>query len=942
MNTFKLQDLILEGRLEDVKKKFPEVNTEIVDYLSQNDPSGNNKYLEWMVSNIVRLGLTRNKIREIRDIIEGEFLSSLRKFHENINKITPELVHEVYQTEGWMGLMKDNSPTGKMLQKIFKTPKDINSYTDLKEGALTILSRIANTAAEKLTKAEIKKLESNVLLNNQDLLILIPKSYKASCYYGAGTRWCTTNKSSDTYYNRYTSNGTLIYVIDKKSTMENPWYRTAFFIDKSNGDAQAFDAPDNPTSIVDASKHLGDKWETIRDTIVEYLHANNLKGIENFYVGADLITWLESKGLDPLKFMDGRKLVSSLGYDVALGYLKKRGVDIFDFFNMKMLFDVFVTIAPNMSEGVKNLWDEFKKRDINPVGKFFHSNHISHLITAIDDRVLDLDDFLDQSLKYYKQSGESIFSLIEYNYGSGGDTVRQLYRIFHDSDLIFGFADLLNVNLFRILSPRTMRVLVGSKFDGNQRDILLFVIENRDSLRGDLSEYGFDNDDIIATLDKETLNELIESNALRKLTLNDFIKIYGNSVETFWKYFDNFFGLNGREDKWVDEYDIYPVIERNSNAVARLFPNIMDLQNAMRERVSKTFNIFDLNIRYIFKFVDEDYYSLYKILKEGKKLHDLNDLLLIKAYMDAPHDDTEIKSLVMERIDSQFETPKSSNYVLTENGKNYIITFNLCEYSRLFMEHSSSDFLCDDYLEYDSLHVDDLVNYIDKEPISNLIKEYLMTNLRNTEITLNMDWVDEFDTWVENINDVDGTFNFVLYDERIMGMSDHKLEVIIAFSQELKPFRNILMTSLNQAYKNILYSTIEKGFLKAIGNVLGDSNPSSGSDIEVWNQYRGEMVNRKGYKIEYTHLLDDIVHYADYYAWHEDGLPDNIIRLIYIMMREEIGRFDSRINFDIDEVIEDNYSILHGENLVEEFANILYDNLEDLNSNEPKSGKLSS
>jgi hypothetical protein len=49
---FKLTDILestilLEGRLEDMKAKYPGNDNEI-DELSSQDPSGNNKYLQWM------------------------------------------------------------------------------------------------------------------------------------------------------------------------------------------------------------------------------------------------------------------------------------------------------------------------------------------------------------------------------------------------------------------------------------------------------------------------------------------------------------------------------------------------------------------------------------------------------------------------------------------------------------------------------------------------------------------------------------------------------------------------------------------------------------------------------------------------------------------------------------------------------------------------------
>ena len=44
--------VLLENRVDDVKEKFPEVDPEIINYFVRHDPSGNNKYLEWMVKAI--------------------------------------------------------------------------------------------------------------------------------------------------------------------------------------------------------------------------------------------------------------------------------------------------------------------------------------------------------------------------------------------------------------------------------------------------------------------------------------------------------------------------------------------------------------------------------------------------------------------------------------------------------------------------------------------------------------------------------------------------------------------------------------------------------------------------------------------------------------------------------------------------------------------------
>ena len=42
-------NLLLEGRKEDTIKKYGEEHSDLINLLSNVDPSGNNKYLGWMV-----------------------------------------------------------------------------------------------------------------------------------------------------------------------------------------------------------------------------------------------------------------------------------------------------------------------------------------------------------------------------------------------------------------------------------------------------------------------------------------------------------------------------------------------------------------------------------------------------------------------------------------------------------------------------------------------------------------------------------------------------------------------------------------------------------------------------------------------------------------------------------------------------------------------------
>ena len=179
---FLLEELLLENRIDDVKKKYPEVSASAIKELSDLDPSGNNKYLDFMVSTFTKAGMFWA-------------VKLVNLFHKNVNKLTKDFLDELIVEKKWRWLLTDNSPIAKTFQKIYKSPKDINNYEDLE-----LTQTILNAADSKLTKSETKKLEADVLYNSDDLLIMIPKSHRASCYYGAGTKWCTTNKESDNYF----------------------------------------------------------------------------------------------------------------------------------------------------------------------------------------------------------------------------------------------------------------------------------------------------------------------------------------------------------------------------------------------------------------------------------------------------------------------------------------------------------------------------------------------------------------------------------------------------------------------------------------------------------------------------------------------------------------------------------------------------------------------
>jgi hypothetical protein len=83
-----------------------------------------------------------------------------------------------------------------------KTLQDIHNYTSL--------------ASLKSIGKEFRK-QVKIDYEDSEWMILRPFSFEASCKYGAGTKWCTTSDSNPDHFFRYTKNGVLIYVINKKT-----------------------------------------------------------------------------------------------------------------------------------------------------------------------------------------------------------------------------------------------------------------------------------------------------------------------------------------------------------------------------------------------------------------------------------------------------------------------------------------------------------------------------------------------------------------------------------------------------------------------------------------------------------------------------------------------------------------------------------------------------
>ena len=204
--------ILLEGRKEDTIKKYGEQYKELIEMLSNIDPSGNNKYLDWMV----KTALGKNQDQDIP--MADEIAKTVNDFHRLLSRIKN---------------------------------KDINSYT-----TLIMLKNAVNEAKAAEEEKQVSK-QAKKIYEDDEAVIYAPFTVQASCKYGAGSKWCIAGKSDsrglNTYFDDYSRHSNFYFFISKVLNPSNSprdyKYALQWRFDGTGGrDLTWWDAQDNSHS----------------------------------------------------------------------------------------------------------------------------------------------------------------------------------------------------------------------------------------------------------------------------------------------------------------------------------------------------------------------------------------------------------------------------------------------------------------------------------------------------------------------------------------------------------------------------------------------------------------------------------------------------------------------------------------------------------------------
>ena len=108
-----------------------------------------------------------------------------------------------------------------------------------------------NEKKNTLSKKEEKKIQKSgsvEVFSNDDVTVIKPITYEASCYYGAGTKWCTASRDTSTHFLNYSKRGNLYYVFLNRYKSDNRFYKVAIqtFFDSDFNASIYWDATDEP------------------------------------------------------------------------------------------------------------------------------------------------------------------------------------------------------------------------------------------------------------------------------------------------------------------------------------------------------------------------------------------------------------------------------------------------------------------------------------------------------------------------------------------------------------------------------------------------------------------------------------------------------------------------------------------------------------------------
>ena len=188
-------------KLKKIKLENKEYNVSILDLLRLLDPSKTGKFM----------GILLNELKFYNKSVPlgARNIRLLNHSIKTLNVVHEELLEILIDCLGGSDVINDLVKFEVLCEESLISVVDIQEYQSLGELSLAVID------AEEKRKNKDSSPHKEMVFDHPDYLILKPLNVFASKKYGASTKWCTSSRDPQTFY-QYSEKGILIYIISKK------------------------------------------------------------------------------------------------------------------------------------------------------------------------------------------------------------------------------------------------------------------------------------------------------------------------------------------------------------------------------------------------------------------------------------------------------------------------------------------------------------------------------------------------------------------------------------------------------------------------------------------------------------------------------------------------------------------------------------------------------
>lgn len=244
--------------------------------------------------------------------------------------------------------------------------KDVNQHktlSDLEDAVLDAQDVISGKQVAKLAKADAEK-----VFQDSKWLVVVPKTFAASNYYGANTKWCTTG-TSDALFKSYSRQSRLYIIINKSNGKKFQFHAATSQLKQAN---------DSNISPADLKSII--EYEPLTDFLLTVGFAEKLP--KATLIGPKLLTYLKMPGAAAHVAC---VFVSERGRKALFDLTKKHGIDL-DGTVLKALDHKYQ--IPGMFKYInvvrKRAWPEFEALLVDHSDELMGDTTMNDLVAYID------------------------------------------------------------------------------------------------------------------------------------------------------------------------------------------------------------------------------------------------------------------------------------------------------------------------------------------------------------------------------------------------------------------------------------------------------------------------------------------------------------------------------------------------------------------------------